>query len=366
MSKQTFSRCALAAFLILALSACGGGEPGEGELTGAVHIDGSSTVYPITEAVAEEFMAANPRSRVTVGVSGTGGGFSKFLRGETDLNDASRAISDGEIQLAEQNGIGFVELPVAYDGLAVVVNPQNDFVVCLTVEELRSVWEAGSTINNWNQVRPEFPNRQLTLYGPGTDSGTYDYFTEAVLGESGGSRADFTASEDDNVLVQGIAGDPNALGFFGLAYYEENQGRLKLVGIDDGNPNNGDGCIEPTSETVGDGTYAPLSRPLLLYVRSSSAESEVVDAFVRFYLENAGVLAEEVGYIGLTDEAYELARARYERLISGSMFAGETQVGVTMQDLLEREMRGGERPEPDTAAAGGQGAGSSPSEGEAR
>ncbi len=359
MNTTSLSRPALLLAVVVALSACGGGEPAEGELTGTVRVDGSSTTYPITEAVAEEFMAAHARARVTVGVSGTGGGFSKFLRGETDVNDASRAIRPSEVDLAAQNDIEYIELPVAYDGLAVVVNPQNDFVECLTVEELRSVWESGSTVDNWNQVRPDFPDQELTLYGPGTDSGTYDYFTEAILGEAGGSRSDFTASEDDNVLVQGIAGDRNALGFFGLAYYEENESRLKVVGIDDGNPDNGEGCIEPTTETVGNGTYAPLSRPLLIYVRSAAADDEIVNAFVQFYLDHAGTLAEEVGYIALTDEAYDLARERFERRIAGSMFEGEAQIGVTMRVLLEREM--GREP-PSGAAADTAGSAASDSE----
>ena len=324
--------------VLLVLSACGGQEGAEGELSGDVQIDGSSTVFPITEAVAEEFMAVHPRVRVTVGVSGTGGGFSKFLRGETDINDASRTIKASEREVAEQNGIQFVELPVAYDGLAVLVNPQNDFVECLTADELRRIWEPGSTVNNWNQVRDEFPDRELTLYGPGTDSGTYDYFTEAVAGESGASRSDFTASEDDNVLVQGIAGDPSALGYFGLAYYDNNADRLKLVAIDDENPDNGEGCIEPTPETVESGTYAPLSRPLFIYVRQQAAADSVVHAFVNLYLENAGELAPEVGYVSLSSEAYDLALERYERGISGSMFTGETETGVTMRELLQRKM----------------------------
>lgn len=334
-TRQIIAGIAVASLFLL--SACGGGAPADGEVSGTVQVDGSSTVFPITEAVAEEFMAANPGARVTVGVSGTGGGFSKFIRGETDVNDASRTIRQSEIQLAEQNGVEFIELPIAYDGLAVVVHPQNDLVDCLTEDELRRIWEPGSTINNWNQVRPAFPNRELTLYGPGTDSGTYDYFTEAIGGESGASRSDFTASEDDNVLVQGIAGDPDALGFFGLAYYENNADRLKLLAIDDENPDNGEGCIEPTAETVEDGTYAPLSRPLFIYVRKDAAEKPTVKAFVNFYLENAGELAPEVGYVSLSSEAYDLVEERFEKGITGSMFTGGHTVGVTMKELLQRE-----------------------------
>ncbi len=328
----------LAMAVVLSLSACGGEEAAEGELTGMVQIDGSSTVFPITEAVAEEFMAAHPRVRVTVGVSGSGGGFSKFLRGETAINNASRTIKASEVLQSEQNGVEFIELPVAYDGLAVLVHPQSDWVDCLTANELRAIWEPGSTINNWNEVRDEFPDRELTLYGPGTDSGTYDYFTEAVVGTSGASRSDFTASEDDNVLVQGIAGDPSALGYFGLAYYENNADRLKLVSIDDENPENGEGCVEPAHESVESGTYAPLSRPLFIYVRKQAAADPAIHVFVNFYLQNAASLAPEVGYVSLSSDAYELAAERFERGITGSMFGDERHTGVTMKELLQREM----------------------------
>ncbi len=326
----------LPVFLIVA-SGCGE-EPVEGELSGGVQIDGSSTVYPITEAVAEEFMIAHGHARITVGVSGTGGGFSKFMRGETDINDASRAIKSSEMELAAREDIDFIELPVAYDGLVVVVHPDNDWAECLTVDELRAIWEPGSRINNWNEVRPGFPDRELALYGPGTDSGTYDYFTEAVGGASGASRSDFTASEDDNVLVQGVSGDPDALGFFGIAYYEENAERLKLLGIDDGDPENGEGCVAPSVATVENGTYAPLSRALFIYVRPGSAEQEIVREFVRFYLARAGELVREVGYVPLTDEEYDLALERFERRVTGTMFGEEAHVGVTMRELLTRYM----------------------------
>ncbi len=337
---------------LMVVSGCGG-DVAEGELSGAVQIDGSSTVYPITEAVAEEFMIAHGRARVTVGVSGTGGGFSKFLRGETDINDASRVIKSSEMELAEEEGIDFIELPVAYDGLAVVVHPDNDWAECLTVDELRAIWEPGSQVNNWSEVRPGFPDRELALYGPGTDSGTYDYFTEAVGGESGASRSDFTASEDDNVLVQGIAGDPHALGFFGIAYYEENAERLKLLAVDDGDPDNGEGCVLPSLATVKNGTYAPLSRALFIYVRPVSAENEIVREFVHFYLARGGELAGEVGYVPLTDEEYDLAMERFERRVTGTMFGEEAHVGVTMRELLTRymsaELSSGE---PDSEAPG--------------
>ena len=332
--KKAFSwRISITLLSIAVLSGCGGRQTSEGDLTGTVQIDGSSTVFPITEAVAEEFMAQHPGVRVTVGVSGTGGGFSKFVRGETDITNASRLIKESEMQLAEQNGIEFIELPVAYDGLAVMVNPANDWVDCLTAEELKKIWEPGSRINSWSQVRPGFPDREIKLYGPGTDSGTYDYFTEAVVGEAGASRADYTASEDDNVLVQGIAGDQASLGFFGLAYYEENQSRLKLLGIDDEDPSNGEGCIQPTAETVENGTYSPLSRPLFIYARKDE-QSEAARAFVEFYLDNAGVLAPEVGYVALGDDTYDLAHERFTSGITGTMYPGGSTAGITLKEAM--------------------------------
>ena len=333
------------------LAGCGS-EPREGAdgdaLSGSVRVDGSSTVFPITEAVAEEFMQEEPGVRVTVGVSGTGGGFSKFLRDETDINDASRPIKPSELEEARANGIEFIELPVAYDGIAVVTNPGNDWVDCLTVDELRRIWEPGSEVNNWSEVRAGFPDQEITLYGPGTDSGTYDYFTEAVGGESGASRSDFTASEDDNVLVQGIAGDADALGFFGLAYYEENQSRLKLLGIDDGDPSNGEGCIQPTLETVGNGTYQPLARPEFIYVNAARANDPAINAFVEFYLANAPALVREVGYVPLTDAAYELAVERFRAGTAGTLFEAGAPVGITLEELLQRE--GGAMPMADTTA----------------
>lgn len=268
---------------------------------GTISIDGSSTVYPITEAVAEEFRTSQPNLQVTVGVSGTGGGFKKFSRGEIDISDASRPIKDKEKAACEKNNITYVELSVAYDGLAVVINPANNWVKQITVAELKKIWEpaAQGKIMKWNQIRPEWPNEEIHLFGPGVASGTYDYFTEVVVGESGSSRGDFTASEDDNVLVQGIAGDKFGLGFFGLAYFEENKDKLSLVAVDGGK-----GAVRPNLETVKNGTYSPLSRPLFIYVNSESVQRPEVVSFVEFYLKNAAVLSTEVGYIPLLAEQY--------------------------------------------------------------
>jgi len=279
------------------------GQEAGGELTGTVSLDGSSTVYPISEAVAEEFMGVAPRVRVTVGVSGTGGGFKKFLAQETDINDASRTIKESEMATAEANGIHYLEIPVAFDGLSVVVSRNNDWVDYLTVEELQMIWQPGSMVDSWDDIRPEWPSEPIRLYGPGTDSGTFDYFTEAVNGESGASRPDYTASEDDNVLVQGISGDENSLGFFGYAYYIENQDKLKVVPIDGGN-----GPVTPNAVTINDGTYSPLSRPIFIYLNTASLERQEVRTFVDFYIDNAGALANEVGYIELPEEMYQEAR----------------------------------------------------------
>lgn len=304
-----------------ALAGCGGGS------TESVSVDGSSTVFPLSEAVAEEFMEDNARTRVNVGVSGTGGGFSKFLRGETAINDASRAISPDEIEKAEANGIEYIELPVAYDGVAVIVHPENDWVDCLTVEELRELWRPESSIDRWNQLRSEFPDRPIELYGPGTASGTFDYFTEAIVGESGATRSDFTASEDDNVLVQGITGTPSSLGYFGLAYYENNKEDLKALAIDPDERNSGASCVTPSAQTVQDGSYRPLSRPLFIYVNPAKI-TPTVESFVEFYLKNASELASEVGYVAMPDEAYDLVLQRFQNRTTGTVF-GDEDVDVT-------------------------------------
>lgn len=286
-------------------SAGGSAQESGTELNGTVSLDGSSTVYPISEAIAEEFLAVAPRVRVTVGVSGTGGGFKKFLAEETDINDASRTIKESEMLEAEANGINYLEIPVAFDGLSVVVNPNNTWVDYLTVEELQQIWQPGSMVDSWDDIRLEWPAEPIRLYGPGTDSGTFDYFTEAINGESGASRPDFTASEDDNVLVQGISGDENSLGFFGYAYYVENQDKLKIVPVDGGN-----GPIAPTATTINDGTYAPLSRPIFIYLNTASLARPEVRTFVDFYIDNAGAMANEVGYIELTADMYQDSREK--------------------------------------------------------
>src|SRR5688572_27751167 len=284
---------------------------------GRIQIDGSSSVYLITEAVAEEFRKKRPEIRVTVGVSGTGGGFKKFSRGELDISNASRPIKKSEIEECAKNNISFIELPVAYDGLAVVVSPANDFVDHLTVEELKKIWEpaAQNKVKSWKQVRASFPDVPLRLYGAGTSSGTYDYFTEAIVGKAKSSRGDYTASEDDNVLVQGVSSDKGALGYFGLAYYLENKDKLKLVGIDAGK-----GPIYPSDSTVSSGTYAPLSRPEFIYINSKSAGSDILKQFVQFYMANAPQLVKEVGYVPLPTEAYALSLDRFLKNKQGSMF----------------------------------------------
>jgi phosphate transport system substrate-binding protein len=283
-------------------------------LTGEVRLDGSSTVYPITEAIAEEFRVSQPNVKVTIGVSGTGGGFKKFCRGESDINDASRLIKEGEIQACVEGTTNYVGLKVAFDGLAVVVNKENTWVDFFTVEELKKIWspEAQGKITKWSQIRSTWPDTEFKLYGPGVASGTYDYFTEAIVGKSGSSRGDFTASEDDNVLVQGIAGDKNSIGFFGMAYYEENMEILKLAPVD-----NGKGAVSPSKETVMNGSYAPLSRPVFIYVSEAGLKKPEVDAFVRFYLQNASSIVTDVGYVALPEQEYKSETAKFEAFAKG-------------------------------------------------
>lgn len=299
----------LLAAISVSLASCGNQK---NESSSAITIDGSSTVYPVTEAIAEEYRTVAPDVNVTIGVSGTGGGFQKFGRGEVAITNASRPIKEDEKAIAEANGISFVELEVAYDGLAVIVHPENDWVSCFTVEQLRKIWEpsAQGNIKRWNQIDPTWPDEEIRLYGPGVASGTFDYFTEAIVGTSGSSRGDYTASEDDNVLVQGVSGDKYGLGFFGLAYYEENADKLKMVAVD-----GGEGCVEPSAQTVSDGSYAPLSRPLYIYVNSSSLDNPEVIDFVNFYLTEASVLLDDVGYVPLTDEEYKREQAKFAAFV---------------------------------------------------
>ena len=264
----------------------------------SITIDGSSTVYPITEAVAEEYRGQRPDVRITVGVSGTGGGMKKFIAGSVDICDASRRMKDTESRGAEAAGVEYIRLEVAFDGLAVVLNPQNDWCDSMTVDQLKELWRPESAVKKWSDLNADWPAENIVLYGPGHDSGTFDSFTESIVGESGASRADYTASEDDNVLVTGVEGDRHALGYFGYAYYAENKDRLKLLGVDNGN-----GPVQPSEETVRDGSYSPLSRPLYLYVRKSALAKQDVKDFIRFYLDNSAILSREVGYVPVSDEA---------------------------------------------------------------
>jgi len=295
---------------LVALASCGGkGKTNDATaLEGQVKIDGSSTVYPITEAVAEEFRTIAPKVKVTVGISGTGGGFKKFDRGETDINDASRPIKDKEAETCKANNIEYTSLKIAFDGLSVVANPQNDWLQDITTEELKKIWEpaAEGKIMKWSDIRPEWPAEKINLYGPDAASGTYDYFTEVIVGESGKSRGDYTNSSDDNVLVQGITQDKYALGFFGMAYYEENMDKLKLIGVDSGK-----GAVKPTFETVSGGTYAPLSRPIFIYVSKGAAKRPEVKKFVEFYLDKAAGVAKDVGFVALPEADYNTGKTEF-------------------------------------------------------
>jgi phosphate transport system substrate-binding protein len=328
--------------VLIAAGACGGSRGSEGGSTAAPRVitaDGSSTVAPVTEAVAEEFQRANPGTRVTVGTSGTGGGFQKFCRDETDISDASRPITPAESEACAKTGVAYVEIPVAYDGLAVVVNPKNTWAASMTVAELKTLWEpaAQGKVMRWSQVRPGWPDREVHLFGAGVDSGTFDYFTEAIVGKTKASRGDYTSSEDDNVIVQGVGGDENALGYFGFAYYEQNHDKLKLVAIDDGNDSNGQGPIAPSPETVKNGTYRPLSRPIFIYPKLKALERPEVKSFVDFYLSKGIPLIREVGYIPLTDQEYTMVRNRFSARKTGSMFEGvDSHSQVTLEQRLSR------------------------------
>ena len=321
---------------------CGGSTPTEQsgtELSGMIRVDGSSTVFPISEAMAEEFKRANPMVDISVGISGTGGGFQKFCRSETDISDASRPIRAAEMDACQKAGIEFIELPVAYDGLAITVNPKNSWASTVTTAELKTLWEPGAQgkVLRWSQVRKGWPDREIHLFGAGVDSGTFDYFTEAINGKEKASRGDFTSSEDDNVLVQGVGGDELALGFIPLAYVEQNKEKLKPVPVDDGKKENGDGPVSPTFETVRNGTYQPLSRPLFIYVARKAADRAEVKAFVESYFTQPELMR-EVGYVELTPQIYDLAKAHFAALKVGTAFgSGGSQVGMTLEALLTRK-----------------------------
>lgn len=285
-------------------------------LSGTVRIDGSSTVYPITEAVAEEFAAEARRVNVTVGISGTGGGFKRFVVGETDISNASRPIKHAEFEQAKANGVEFIEAPIAYDGLTIVVNAQNYWCDSLTIDQIKQIFLDGSEIRQWSDLNPAWPDTRLSIYAPGTDSGTFDYFKEVIAGKTGSIRSDMSVSEDDNVLVRGVVGERGAIGFFGSAYYFENEEKLKAVAID-----GGDGPVLPTPNTIESGEYSPFSRPLFIYINKKSIEEKPeVSAFVNFYLDHAGELANEVGYVNLPKTIYDRARAKVENRHTGTHF----------------------------------------------
>jgi len=331
----------LAAALMAAVVGCGKGEDakanaetGEPKKTLSsteIKIDGSSTVYPILERMSELFNEKFPEARPTVGTSGTGGGFKKFVNGEIDIANASRPREKKEADKAKANGIEFVEIPIAFDGLSVVINPKNTFAETLTVAELKKIWEPGSTVKNWSDVRPGFPAKPIQLFGAGTDSGTFDYFTKAINGKEKACRPDYQASEDDNTLVQGVAGDEYALGFFGYAYFEKNTDKLKAVKVDPGT-----GPVGPAPETIANGTYTPLSRPLLLYVNKKALDRPEVMEFLKFILTEGKNSIGDVGYVPLPEEVYSLVMARLEAKKTGTLFQG-AEVGVGIDDILKRE-----------------------------
>jgi phosphate transport system substrate-binding protein len=301
-----------------------------------ITIDGSSTVFPVTEAIAEEFQKMTKGAvRVTVGISGTGGGFKKFCRGETDMSNGSRPILKAEIDQCKKAGIEFFELPIAFDALTVVVHPQNKILSCITIADLKKMWEpaAQGKVAKWKDVNPAWPDQSLKLFGPGADSGTFDYFTEAVTGKAKSSRGDYTASEDDNVLVQGVTGDTGALGYFGFAYYIANPGKLKALSIDWGK---GKGCIQPSNENVLAGTYNPLSRPLFIYVSKKSAGKPEVKQFVEFAMTKGPGLVREVKYLPLPDQAYTMGLERFAKGQLGSGFGGVPEVGLPVMEILKR------------------------------
>lgn len=338
LTANTAIFLALALVVIPQLAGCGGDESANNgangktagqSLKGKVAIDGSSTVYPITEAVAEEFGDVNGEVRVTVGISGTGGGFKRFVAGETDISDASRPIKAKELAAAMSSGVDFIEIPVAYDGLSIVVNKSNDWATDLTVDELKKIFLDGSPVKTWKDVRDTWPAEPIKLFAPGTDSGTFDYFKEVVAGKTGSIRADMSVSEDDNVLVRGVAGNKGGIGFFGCAYYFENQDKLRAVPID-----GGQGPVLPNPTAIENGSYTPFSRPLFIYVSAKSATRPEVKAFVEFYLKNGPALAEEVGYVKLPASIYQSAAKRFAEAKTGTVFVntdGEKPSGTLVQ-----------------------------------
>ena len=305
-----------------------------------IKIDGSSTVYPITEAVAEEFQKAKKNAiKVTVGISGTGGGFKKFCRDETDIANASRPITEKEMAACREAGVQYIEMPVAFDALTVVINPKNAFLKQATIEEMKILWEpaAQGKINKWNQINPAWPDAPVKLFGAGADSGTFEYFTEAMVGKAKSSRGDYTASEDDNVLVQGVSRDINAIGYFGYAYYAENTGKLKALPIV--NPKTGK-AVEPSAANVENGTYAPLSRPIFIYVKAKSLDKPEVKEFVEFYMKNGAALTKEVKYVPLPAKAYTGNIEHMNKKKLGTVFGGHNEIGITIEDLMKREAKG--------------------------
>ncbi len=332
----------LATASAVVLAACGGDSNGIAASSrgGAeVTVDGSSTVFPMSEAVAEEFQKAYPSIRLTVGISGTGGGFQRFCHGETDITEASRPITMPEVEACARSRVEYIELPIAYDGIAIVVNPRASWIDAITVAELKRMWEpaAQGTVTRWSDVRAGWPDKELHLFGAGVDSGTYDYFTLAVTGATKASRGDFTSSEDDNVLVQGVVNDEGALGFVPFSYYVNNRERLKLLPIDDGIPANGDAPVFPTPESIRTGAYRPLARPVFIYVSKAAAERATVQQFVEFYLVQAEPLSREMHYVGLGPQVYEEVGRRFAERKTGSVFAGASSVGLTIEELLNRE-----------------------------
>ena len=332
-SRKKIAFIAATLSIATAIGSCSGGVVSK--QNPPVEIDGSSTVYPITKAIADSYNTEKANTDLKVNFSGTGGGFKKFCAGNTQINNASRPISETEMKACKDNGIAYIELPVAFDALTVVVNPANDWLESITVEELNKIWspEAETKIVRWNQVNPQLPNKPLNLYAPGEASGTYDYFTEAIVGDSGASRHDYLKSEDDETLVQGVEQDPNALGYFGLAYYEANKDKMKAVAVDSGN-----GAVLPSRETVEAAEYQPLSRPLFIYVNSSAAQKNpAVKEFVETYLELAPEVVTQVGYVPLPEDGYQLTEIHFQRGKVGTVFEGKSAFNLTIGELLRKQ-----------------------------